>query len=267
MKFEILLSTQNSNIDVLDRENIFSNVVVVNQCSEYRSNIFRRHSYNVHWIDSRSKGLSTSRNLAIKNSTADICLFADDDLFYNENVTAIITDEFIKYESADIIIFTADGYNTEKKHYWPTPRRLSYMSSMKVSSWQISFRRNVIVKNGLFLKEEFGSGAKYYCGEENIWLWDCLNKGLKIFYVPVKIATHIESESSWFKGYTEWFFISKGAAFTAMSTALSIFLIMQFAIRKHYLWKGDVSFKKSLSWMLNGRSMYLLDQRSILSKK
>lgn len=267
MNLQILLSTMDNDINVLDRENIFSDVVVVNQCGRDHSRLLNGNSYNVHWIDSRTKGLSTSRNLAIKHAAADICLLADDDLVYDKDLSRLVIDEFEKNDTADIIAFIVDGVSGPRKKNWPKEKKLNYLSSMKVSSVQIAFRRNVIIKKSLYFREEFGAGAKYYSGEENIWLWDCLRKGLKIYFTPVKIARLLESESSWFKGYTQWYFVSKGAAFTAMSTALSFILIGQFAVRKHHLWKGDVSFKNSLSCMLKGRAMYLLGQKSVVSKK
>ena len=94
-------------------------------------------------------------------------------------------------------------------------------------------------------------------GEENIFLYDCIKKGLKIYYEPVQIASLREEESTWFKGYNEIFFISRGANYAAMSKCMSYLLILQFAIRKRYLYKDNMSMWQALNLMNKGRREYL----------
>ncbi len=101
--------------------------------------------------------------------------------------------------------------------------------------------------------EKFGAGAKYSMGEENIFLYDALKKGLHIHYVPVQIASLRETESTWFTGYTDKYFRDRGANYCAMGKCLSIFLILQFALRKRKLYKGENTFFHSLVMMLKGR--------------
>jgi glycosyltransferase involved in cell wall biosynthesis len=262
MDLEVLISTQLNNTDFLRKHNINANCVVINQCGYDSMNTELNPFGRVSWIDSSTKGLSTSRNLAIRSSSADICLLADDDLIYVDGLSHLIINEFKKKESADLIIFLVDRLKGGNANFWSTSRRLGYLSSMKVSSVQIAFRRKSIISNGIYFNESFGAGAKYYAGEENIWLWACLKKGLKIYYSPVKIATLLDSDSSWFEGYNEKYFISKGAAFAAMSRYYSLILILQFVVRKNNLWRGRVSFANSVLWMLKGRSMFLSDLSS-----
>lgn len=259
MDLEVLISTQLNNIDFLRKHNINANCVVINQCDYDSINTKLDLSGRVIWTDSSTKGLSISRNLAIRSSSADICLLADDDLIYVDGLSELIINEFKRNESADLIVFLVDHLKGGDVNFWPSPRRLRYLSSMKISSVQIAFRRESIISNSIYFNENFGAGAKYYSGEENIWLWACLKKRLKIFYSPVKIASLLDSDSSWFEGYNERYFISKGAAFTAMSQYFSLILIFQFAVRKNSLWKGRVSFRNSVLWMLKGRSMFLSD--------
>ena len=94
-------------------------------------------------------------------------------------------------------------------------------------------------------------------GEENIFLYDCLKRGLKIYYEPVKIAKLREEDSTWFKGYDEEFFVSRGAGYCAMSKIGSFLLILQFAIRKRHLYKDNMSTGRALSCMFRGRNEFL----------
>lgn len=262
MKFEILLSTQCNEIQLIERLNIKDNVLVINQCGSESVDSLVNQYPGVRWKNSSTKGLSVSRNLALTFSDADVCLFADDDILYVDGLSDVILNAFRKNPTADIIAFYVDGFADARKPNWTVPRRLNFLTAMKVSSVQIAFRRNVVLRSELYFKEEFGAGARYYSGEENIWLWDCIRKGLEIHYVPVKIATLVESESTWFEGYTDWYFVSKGAAFAAMSELLAPLLILQFAIRKHRLWKTSISFRSSMRAMFRGRSIYLSDLES-----
>lgn len=127
---------------------------------------------------------------------------------------------------------------------------------MKISSVEIAFRLESIKKSGIIFNELLGAGAKYSSGEESAFLFECLKKGLKIYYVPEKIASLHIGNSSWFKGYNKEYFISKGAAFAAMSKKLCLILILQFAIRKYKIYKNNVTFIEVLKHMLNGRKMY-----------
>jgi glycosyltransferase involved in cell wall biosynthesis len=262
MRLQVLLSTMNNCVeDLLESSNLCADLVVINQC-EFDENLhFKNDLFDVIWINSSGRGLSVSRNLAIKSANSDICLLADDDLVYVNDLSKLIVEAFKNNETADVICFAVDGFDRVRKKYWDSSRRLNYLTSMKVSSVQIAFRRSSILDNNLYFNEDFGAGAMYYAGEENIWLWDCFRKGLKIHFEPVKIATLLESQSTWFEGYTNWYFISKGAAFTAMHEFFSPILILQFALRKHKLWKNEVSFKNAIVWMFKGRALYLSEHK------
>ena len=109
----------------------------------------------------------------------------------------------------------------------------------------------------MYFNELLGAGAKYSMGEENDFLFKCLKKGLKIKYIPIKIADLYIGESSWFNGYNDKYFIDRGASFTSMSKRFSNILIVQFAIRKRKLYKDKMSVIKAIKLMLCGKKDYL----------
>lgn len=260
MKIEVLVSTMNqSNYDLLCDMNISSDCVIVNQCNKESIKIISHNSYQAKWINSSQKGLSRSRNLAIKNSSADICILADDDLIYTEDYHHNIIQAFEDNPSADVIAFKVEGINKKFKDYPIKKMRLNFITAMKISSVQIAFKRKSLIYNDIIFKEEFGSGSIFYAGEENILLSECLRKGLIIYYVPLKIADINLGDSTWFEGFNERYFITKGAAFTAMSLPLSIPLIFQFAIRKRKLFKDKMSTIQAIKVMLKGRQTYIND--------
>lgn len=204
-------------------------------------------------ISLKDKGLSKSRNLAILRSTADICTIADDDMFYCDNYETIITSAYKKYPDADIIAFYAEDENGRQKNEFLKEGRLGLIKSMKIASWQITFNRKRIVDSGVHLDEQFGAGTKKFMGEENIFLFDCYRKGLKVYYIPIKIATmNKNAQSTWFKGYDKEYLTVKGMVFYRMSKILSIPFVMQFAIRKRKLYISEMSTWCAIRYMMSG---------------
>ncbi|MCF7203584.1 glycosyltransferase family 2 protein [Pseudomonas oligotrophica] len=258
MKIDILISTMNqANYDLLDSMRINSDCVVVNQCGKDSFEEFSYRGHKVKWINSSEIGLSRSRNLAIKNSSADICVLADDDLIYVEGYADLVVSQYDKMQDADLLAFVVEGIDRVFKTYPANTQRLNFISSMKVSSVQISFKRKKFVDNGISFKEEFGAGSTFYVGEENIMLSDCWRIGLGMYFVPLKIADIILGSSTWFEGFNKRYFIAKGACFAAMSKPLAVLLIVQFALRKQRLYKNESTLVQALKNMLKGRKAYL----------
>lgn len=135
-------------------------------------------------------------------------------------------------------------------------KNINKFSSFKVSSVQMAFRLKKIWEKNIFFNEKFGAGAEYISGEENLFLLECLRKGLKIKYVPVKIADLYIGNSSWFKGYNEKYFKTKGAFSYCSFRKLWWLYILQFALRKYKLYKNELSFFNALKFMSEGMSEY-----------
>ena len=80
MRIEALVATMHQNdYSVLDSLNIQSDAVVINQCDREGRHEFLYKNNNILWIDTKERGLSRSRNLALDNATADICIICDED--------------------------------------------------------------------------------------------------------------------------------------------------------------------------------------------
>lgn len=262
MKLQVLVSTMNK-IDcnkLLSDMKITSDAIIINQVNyegEERINSWSRS--DIKLINTNEIGLSKSRNKAILNATGDICLFSDDDLIYRSSYEKEIIDAFKNNCEYDIICFCVKGIDQHFKDYPKKSRKLNYISSMKVSSVEIAFKRESIVKNEVRFDERFGSGSrKYSMGEENIFLYECLKKGLKIKFEPIYIADLYVGDSTWFNGYNKKYFIDKGAAFTAMSRTMSLLLILQFALRKRKIFKTNFNVKDAVKYMIMGKKEYIL---------
>ncbi len=257
MNVETLISTMHIKNDsemmeLIQKMNVGINNVFINQCPEItdKSELINKTIGKNKIISVNEKGLSNSRNLALENSSKEICLLADDDMTYINNYKEIIQKEYEKNPQVDVITFYVEGakpLNVIKEG------KVNYLKCLKLCSVQLSFKRDSIINKGISFDKRFGTGSgKYISGEESIFLFDCLKKGLTIVYKPIKIGDLHVGQSTWFKGYNKDYFITKGACYYRMCGFWSSFLIIQFAIRKAKLYKKEITFKEAVKAMLLG---------------
>lgn len=248
------------NIDYIDSLKITGDAVIINQCEETKEEDIKRRSVNgsdqaVKYVKTTQRGLSRSRNMAIEKSDAQICILCDNDVVYVDGYEDIITKAFDERKDADIIVFYIKRKEKPVPNY-SEERIMDYFSVLKIFSPEIAFRKDSI--KGIRFNEDFGAGSgKYIMGEENLFLYDALKQGKKIYYLPIQIAELKEVESSWFSEYNEKFFVSRGANYAAMSKVWSHMLIWQFALRKTSLYKDKLSMINALKFMYKGRKEYL----------
>ena len=261
MNLQVLLSAMYLNDEgYIDTLNITTDAVVINQCDreEYRDTVRAKadgNSQKIRYIETRQRGLSKSRNMAIDAADADICILCDNDVEYLPDYENRIMDGFARHPDADLIVFYIERKEKPKPNY-PKTKRMGYLSVLKIFSPEMAFRRESVKE--IAFDERFGAGSgRYLMGEENIYLYDCLKRGLKVYYEPVKIAKLREESSTWFKGYDDTFFISRGAGYCAMSRFGSYILILQFALRKRHLYRENMSMFHAMSFMFKGRREYL----------
>lgn len=255
-KVQNLISIMNSNepSKYIRQMNILDGYVIINQVTKEDIKLINNEKTEHQKIISvKEKGLSKSRNLALKNLTSEIAVLSDDDMVYNDEYINIIKKGYKKYPDADIIAFDVKKEDNFKSLTNLKEGKVNFISSMKLSSVQLTFKNQSIKSNNILFDERFGSGSKYNNGEENIFLSDCYKNKLKIYYIPKTIGTLKNlHESSWFKGYNEDFFKTKGAIFYRISNHMYLPLIMQFCIRKRNLYKDKYKFKTVMKYMLNG---------------
>ncbi len=266
MTFQVLLSAMFLEDDsYVDSLNITGDAVVINQCDRDKKDTHTRISavgndQRITYIETRERGLSRSRNMAKAAADADVCILCDNDVEYLPDYEIRIKEGFSKHPDADLIVFYIKRKEKPVPNY-PRPRRMGYLSALKIFSPEIAFKRESV--KDIMFDERFGAGSgRYICGEENIFLYECLKRGLKIYYEPVMIAELREEESTWFKGYDKDFFISRGANYGAMSGFFSYVLIWQFAIRKRGIYKKDgLDIPGALSYMFKGRREFLREEK------
>lgn len=262
MDAQVLISCMNQNVGIVKQSNLSQNVLVINQCNVSNE---CRYEYPNHivFIDSPSRGLSRSRNLAIKNSDAEICIICDDDEVFIDNIQEKIAEVYEQYRDADIIVFKIKNRIGKLKN---KPHFLSIFELFHVCSVQITFRREKICSKKIFFDVNMGSGTGNGGGEEVDFLLRCYKAGLKICYVPLEIAELKESNSQWFSGYDERFFYQRGTSTRHMlGLPLSILYAFYYAYTHKKIYKNKISPWKALKYMLRGiRDNRIDKEKSIL---
>lgn len=202
------------NRDIISRSNVQSDVVVVNQCNHDSIEEFdfvnaSGRKCHVKYINTTTRGLSKSRNIALSNAWGDICQICDDDELLPNNVEDSILEVYNAKQDAGLIAFSLIREDSSKT-YPPNETNLGFRQLLKTSSHQITFDRKQILEKGIKFDEKMGSGTGNGGGEEVRFMLDCRKKGLKLMYSPVSIATVKPSKSQWFKGYDSNFFENQG---------------------------------------------------------
>ena len=118
MRLQVLLSAMNqNNHNILREANIASDAIIINQCDYFQYENFKHLNKNILFISLPEKGVGLSRNNALMRSTADIILFADEDIKYLNNYEKIIQTEFKKYPKSDMIIFNVPSKNPKRPNF------------------------------------------------------------------------------------------------------------------------------------------------------
>ena len=237
--FEVLVSCMHQkDYSIIERSNIQTDVVIVNQCDENSVQKFEfenKEHKKCHaiFINTTERGLSRSRNMALANATADICLICDDDESLSESLEEDVLGEYNKNPGAGCITFALDRKDFPTV-YPPKPSRMSFTRILKTSSQQISFNRKLVLEKGICFDDKMGSGTKNGGGEENKFLFDCKNNGLEMLYSPVVIAIINKGESQWFHGYDATYMRNQGWASRRILGGLKGFMYCFYFCFRHW---------------------------------
>lgn len=257
-RIQVLVATMHrQDHSLLDQLRIQTDAVVVNQCDRESVEELDYKGNKILWINTCERGLSKSRNMALRAATAQICMICDDDMVYKDGYAQRVLQAFEENPEATLLRLEVEGIERVFRNYDHRPAKVGLLGSMQVSSVEIAFRREAILEKGIWFDELIGAGTQFPMGEENAFLFACLRNKLNLYYAPCPVADLHMGDSTWFQGFDEKYFTGRGAAFAAMDLRLSGFLIWQFAVRKYPRYKNNVSLFKAVACMNKGKKLYL----------
>ena len=251
MKLDILMSCMHqTDASLIAASQITGNAVVINQCDREESFEFSTENGAVRFLSTTQRGLTKSRNMAIAESRADICLLCDDDEVFVEGYEQKILAVYEQLPQADVVIFRMVNYPCA---FGDEVRQLKFPQTMHVASWQISFRRESLLRTGVRFDELLGAGSGNGAEEELKFLLDCQRVGLQIWYAPVSIATVAQEESTWFDGFNEKFFYARGATTRyILGAPLAAAYAIYYVARKKAMYRKTITPAKALGAIFRG---------------
>lgn len=260
-KLQVLVATMNmKNVHLMiERMNIKTDCLIINQCNDTKYENYKIEKSNIEVFSFNERGLSKSRNNALMRCTGDIICIADDDIVYSDTYSSDILNEFYHHPEAEAIVFNlTSNLNERTGKLIKSFSRVHLMESKEYGSVHIAFRRESVISRNVYFNILFGSGAKYNCGEDTIFLKDLIMKGLKLYKSPVVIGAIDMTSSTWFKGYNEKYFFTKGALISCMYKNFRYVIIIIQSLRNSKRYLGSYkNFFDLYKWYSNGANDYV----------
>ncbi len=201
MTLEVLLSCMHQkDFSLVESSRLTGDVLMINQCDREDFARIPTKTGTARMFSTRERGLTRSRNMAIEKSHADVCLLCDDDEVFQPDYEKIITEAYEKLPKADVIVFNMTNRPASLGN---RVRQLHFPYTCRVSSWQISFRRQSLLRSGVRFDTLLGAGTGNGGGEEVKFLTGFRRAGRSIYYGPEAIASVAQEVSTWFHGYTQ----------------------------------------------------------------
>lgn len=252
MKVQVLVAAMGQkDHSLLDRMNIQSDVIVGNQCDYDSVARFEWKGHRAIYLSFAERGVGLNRNNALMRADGDVCLFADDDMRYCDDYPDIVSDAFKNCPKADVIVFNL--YESEVKRYVNQKvRRVHVWNFLRYGTARFAVKTDQIRKHGIFFNQCFGGGTEHCHGEDNIFLAECLKKGLKVYAVPAYIAELTEERaSSWNNGYGDKYLRDQGVLYRTMFPRCWKLFCLQDSIRR--MQEYGISPRKSYKIMTKNK--------------
>ena len=255
MKVQVLVATMNQTDHALaGKMNLQTEAIIANQCDRFGMEEYDHNGHKIKMYNFAERGVGLNRNNALMRSDADICLIADDDMVFYDGYEQTIIDAFNKYPKADFLVLNIDESGATDRRKNTKVSKVGLKNYLNYGAARFAFRREAITKHGIYFNLHFGGGTEHSCGEDSLFLRQCLLKKLKILSVPVTVAKLVEErESSWFKGYTEKYFYDEGyflgTAHPRIGGLFARYLVLR---HKDYLTNSSFTRKQILKMLKKG---------------
>ena len=257
-KLEVLVTTMyQSDFSKFYQMNLQTNAVIANQTDKNEYVEANINGHRVKMVSTNSRGLSRNRNIAIVHAeqSSELFVFSDDDLIFNDGYEQLILNEFEKFPEAEAIKFNLHDISDTRKISMRRIQKFEKATRKNMSSSGVCglvVRQDVMKKYSLFFHENFGTGTENYCGEDTIFLMELIEKKVQVYRSPVDIAGIDQTESTWFHGHDEQFFMTVGKVLGSIYPRLSYILIIRSAWKAYKRNDSGMRFIKILSSYYQG---------------
>ncbi len=255
MNFEILCVTMHQkDFSKIQEMNIRSNVVFANQADYTSLETYEFEGHQARMITTNTRGVGINRNLALMYAQGEICLFADDDVTYDDDMETRVLAEFTNHPDADIIVFRFDSDSERKHTQYRKTKKCGCFTRMRWGTVRIAFRLESIQKANVWFTTLFGGGSVFPAGEDSMWLADAKRKGLNFYVSKETIGKISYKQSCWFTGHNEKYYYGQGAYYQALHPRTFV-LWMLYSVVRTYNYR-ELSVREKLKWIRKGSEGY-----------
>lgn len=253
MTLQLLVAAMNREPRELAEEmQIDSDAIIVSQGESYAYEELDWNKHNIRYYSMAERGVGLSRNHSLLRATADISLFADEDMVYEPGYEQKVLAAFEEHPEADILLFNIQAMPGRETYHIDSFGRVRWYNSGRYGADSIAMRTWRIHQKNITFSLLFGGGAKYSNGEDSLFMRDCLKAGLKVYKVPVTICRERERESTWFTGYNTSFFYDKGVLYRYLYGRLAGLVALRFILVHKGSICREIPWRKAYGLMRQG---------------
>ncbi len=256
MTLQLLVSCVAQDVHALCKKmNIGSDAIIVNQKSSYAAETFNHNGHLIKALSMDEKGVGLSRTTALQRATADIVLFADEDIVYEPDYEQKVIEQFEANPDIDMIFFNVRVCDERRTYWTEAPKRVHRWSCGRYPAYSIAVRTRKLHEAGLTYHLWFGGGALFSNGEDSLFINEALKKHMKLLAVPVLIGEEKPREdgsSTWFNGYDEKFFYDRGVLYHYLYGALAPVMTLRFLLKNRSVMCREIPYDKAKMLMRYG---------------
>lgn len=229
----LVVTMHRNNMSIAEKMNIRCSAVIANQ-ADFESITNEKNEYgDIKMITTSTRGVGLNRNVALAAATADILLFADDDVTYNDDMPKKVIEAFERLPKADVIVFgmdmVRDGVVIDRRK--TDIRRMRVWNSMRFGTCRVAVKRKALLDNNITFHQRFGGGCDFSAGEDSLFLKACFDKGLRVYSYNYTLGTCAKDVSTWFVGHNEKYFYDKGVLIRKLFPKSAYLMALYFGIR------------------------------------
>lgn len=253
MTLQLLVAAVNREARGLAEEmHIDSDAIIVSQGERYAYEELRWKGHDIRCFYMAERGVGLSRNQSLLRASADISLFADEDIIYETDYAQKVLRAFEEHPQADLLFFNVQAMPGRETYHNEDFGKVHWYNCGRYPTYSLAVRTRRIHQKNISFSLLFGGGAKYSNGEDSLFIRDCLKAGLKAYKVPVTIGHERERESTWFTGYNEKFFYDRGVLYHYLYGHLAHLMALRFLLAHKGTVCGEISWQKAYEIMCQG---------------
>lgn len=253
MTLQLLVAAVNREPRELAQEmRIDSDAIIVSQGERHAFEELRWNNHNIRYYSMAERGVGLSRNHSLMRATADISLFADEDIIYEPGYEEKVLTAFEEHPQADMLLFNVQAMPGRETYHNDCFGRVRWYNCGRYPTYSFAVRTSRIHQRNITFSLLFGGGAKYSNGEDSLFIRDCLKAGLKVYKAPVTIGHERERESTWFTGYNRKFFLDRGILYVYLYGRLAEMMALRFVLAHREVICRELPWRVANKLMLQG---------------